>query len=319
MNTCMIIHPDELSRAWIDQMAEAGVTQLGIHPVGGSETAAASLTALVALLQTADYRALIDYAKERGLTVVYEMHAAGYLMPARLFDEHPTYFRVNADGERTAFCNFCVSEPAALDLFATRAASLADALYGTEDTFYFWMDDGYGLHCHCERCRSLSPSDQQQIAINAMLNKIRKKRPHARMAYLAYMDSIQPPTVPPADGVFLEYAPFEKYTAKGEDAPQKIARERAMLKPLMQCFGKQPHRVLEYWYDNSMFSHWKKPPARFTLNEEAMRADMADYRALGFEEVATFACFLGKDYRDLYGDVDITPFTNAIMESEETP
>lgn len=23
MNTCMIIHPDELSRAWIDQMAEA--------------------------------------------------------------------------------------------------------------------------------------------------------------------------------------------------------------------------------------------------------------------------------------------------------
>jgi hypothetical protein len=68
-----------------------------------------------------------------------------------------------------------------------------------------------------------------------------------------------------------------------------------------------------------MFSCWKKPPARFTLNEEAMRADMADYRALGFEEVATFACFLGKDYRDLYGDVDIAPFTNAIMESEETP
>ena len=53
-------------------------------------------------------------------------------------------------------------------------------------------------------------------------------------AYLAYMDSITVPSRVSAEkGVFLEYAPFEKYTAKGDGAAERIAIERKMIVPLM--------------------------------------------------------------------------------------
>ena len=133
------------------------------------------------------------------------------------------------------------------------------------------------------------------IALNAALRAIKERIPDAHMAYLAYMDSILPPKqVAPEEGIFLEYAPFEKYTAKGENAPALIAREKEMIPPLMECFGKEDRRVLEYWYDNSLYSGWKKPPKKFVLNEGAMRKDVEEYRRMGFSEITTFACFLGE-------------------------
>lgn len=311
MKNGMIIHPGELSKKWIDRLADAGVSTLGIHPEGGSG-ASKSLECLLSLLQTPEYRALIDYARSRGLRIEYECHAAGYLMDKSLFADHPEYFRMNSAGERVSDWNFCVSNEDALSLFAKRAAELALTLYGSDRNFYFWMDDGRGIHCHCPKCRSLSPSDQQYIALRAALYEIRKHISDARLAYLAYIDTITPPTVAhDSDGLFLEYAPFEKYTAKGEDSAIRIERERAMIAPLLEYFGWEDAKVLEYWYDNSLFSRWKKPPARFVLDEKAMSADIRDYRAMGFDRISTFACFLGDDYEELYGEADITPFAKA--------
>ncbi len=311
MKNGMIIHPGELSKKWIDRLADAGVETLGIHPEGG-QGAPKSLARLLELLKTPEYRRLIDYARSRGLKIEYECHAAGYLMDKSLFAEHPEYFRMNSDGERTPDWNFCVSNPDALALFARRAAELALALYGSDKDFYFWMDDGRGIHCNCPKCRSLSPSDQQYIALRAALCEIRRHIPDARMAYLAYIDTIEPPTVSDIDsGIFLEYAPFEKYTAKGEDSEERIAREKAMIAPLLDTFSRESSKVLEYWYDNSLFSRWKKPPARFILDEEAMRRDVSEYREMGFARASTFACFLGEDYEELYDEADIHPFARA--------
>jgi len=315
MKASMIIHPDEVSEAWIDRLADAGIGILGIHPVGG-ENAARSLQNLLETARTPAFRRLIDYARSRGLEVEYEIHAAGYLLPRDLFDTHPAYFRVNEAGVRTNDWNLCVSHPDALALFARRAAEVAEALYGSRHTYYFWMDDGRGFHCHCEKCRRLSPSDQQLTVLNAVLRQIRKTIPDAKLAYLAYVDTIRPPMqVEPEDGIFLEYAPFRKYTAKGGDAPALIAEEKAMLRPLMSFFGKEVPKVLEYWYDNSLYSGWKKPPARFTLQADAMKADIAEYRQMGFESISTFACYLGQDYEDLYGGVDIAPYAACLAES----
>ena len=267
---------------------------------------------MLELLKTPEYRALIDYAKSRGLGIEYECHAAGYLMDKSLFADHPEYFRMNSEGERTPDWNFCVSNPDALSLFAKRAAELALALYGSGKDFYFWMDDGRGIHCNCPECRSLTPSDQQYIALRAALCEIRRHIPDARMAYLAYIDTIAPPTVSHSDsGLFLEYAPFEKYTARGEDREERIAREKAMIAPLLDYFGRAGAKVLEYWYDNSLYSRWKKPPARFVLNENAMVDDVREYREMGFSRASTFACFLGEDYEELYGEADIIPFARA--------
>lgn len=312
MKSSMIVHPDELSKAWIDKLVEAGVSAIGIHPVGGP-LAYENLESLIEQMQSPKYRELIDYACNRGLEIEYEIHAAGYLMPRKLFLEHPEYFRVNADGERTNDMNFCVSNPEALDLFARRAGELAVMLYGSNKNFYFWMDDGHATHCHCPLCKNLSPSDQQLLVLNRVLSEIRKKIPDANLAYLAYMDTVVPPVnVQAQDGIFLEYAPFEKYTAKGENAQDLINREREMIGLLMKYFGKGTKKVLEYWYDNSLFSHWKKPPAKFVLDEETMRKDIAEYRARGFDNVSTFACFLGEDYKELYGDVEIKPFAESV-------
>lgn len=312
MKSTLLIHPEELSHKWTDRMANAGITALGIHPWGGRQ-AVSSLAELVELCKTPDFRAEIDYAHARGLRVEYELHAAGYLLPRALLDTHPDYFRMNADSVRVGDWNFCVSNKDALALFAERAADLAVSLYGSTHDFYFWMDDHKDSHCHCPACRALSPSDQQMIALNAALNAIRTRIPDARMAYLAYYDSIVPPkAVAPDDGFFLEYAPFEKYTNKTDDAPACIARELAMIGPLMECFGKKDAKVLEYWYDNSLYSQWKKPPVAFTLDRAAMEQDIALYRSMGFETVASFACFLGADYEALHGEVDITPFAECV-------
>ena len=303
----ILIHPEELNKKWIDRMADGGIKILGIHPHGGGR-ATESLKELIGLLETAEYRALIDYAISRGLEIEYEMHAARFLLPAELFESHPEYFRTMANGERTDKFNFCVSNAEALDLVAKNAAELAKKLYCSRPVFYFWLDDAKNCHCKCEKCRDLSPSDQLLIAVNAMIGEIRKYIPDAKLAYLAYQDSLEVPTaIKPADGVFLEYAPIEKYK---NEAPERIEVERNMLLKQADYFGWKDSKVLEYWLDNSLFSGWKKPPKPFTANAQAIKKEVAEYADLGFEIISTFGCFLGEDYEELYGEPDISAFTS---------
>ncbi len=311
MKKSMIIHPDEISKKWIDRMAQEGIDVLGIHPVGGTK-AVDSLTDLLELMKSTKYQELIDYAINNKLEVEYEFHAAGYLLPKFLFIEHPEYFRMNQKGERVCDSNFCVSNEEAVKLFSKRAAELALSLYGSNHNYYFWMDDGRDLHCHCPKCRRLSASDQQLIAVNAMQKEIRKHIPDAKMSYLAYVDTIIPPEqIQPEEGVFLEYAPFEKYTAKGEHAQQLIQQEWNMIRPLLKYFGREGAKVLEYWYDNSMYSLWQKPPKKFILKEAEMLNDIKRYQEIGFTSMATFACFLGEDYEKLHGEVNIKPYIRS--------
>lgn len=313
IKSSMLIHPDELSRAWIDRVADAGIGAIGIHPCGGKH-ADRSLKDLLEQMQPGKFCDLIDYAKSRGLEVEYEFHAMSYLLPRTLFDTHPEYFRVNKDGERTGEYNFCVSNSDAMRLVAKNAAELAVSLYKSSPNFYFWLDDGWDLKCHCPLCKHLSASDQQIIVLNNILREIKNQMPDARMAYLAYMDTVVPPThTDIEDGIFLEYAPFAKYTAS-KDKAELIEKEKEMMIPLMRVFDKQPRKVLEYWYDNSLFSNWRKPPQKFVLNETAMRGDIAEYKRAGFDSISTFACFLGEDYEALHGDIDIVPFSSAVSE-----
>jgi hypothetical protein len=189
MKSSMLIHPDELSRKWIDRLAKAGIGTVGIHPCGGDK-AQESLENLLERMKTSEFCGLIDYARRNGLEVEYEFHATSYLLPRTLFNTHPEYFRVNKDGERTQAYNFCVSNSEAMQLVAKNAAELATSLYQSSHDFYFWLDDGWDLKCHCPLCKHLSASDQQIIVLNSVLREIKKQIPDARMAYLAYMDTL---------------------------------------------------------------------------------------------------------------------------------
>lgn len=310
MRKGLIVHPEEFTEKWIDRAAAIHMDVIGIHPAGGKKSYE-SLKELVKLVGTPSFRAKIDYARSKGLEIEYEMHAAAYLLDRGLFTEHPEFFRMNEKGDRVPDYNFCVSNPDALRIVSENAAALAGILYGSNGRFYFWLDDGKNIHCQCEKCRNLSASDQQLIAVNAMLSEIRKANPDAKLSYLAYYDSLAvPASVKPLDGVFLEYAPLEKCVSEDADA---IAREAEALDAALGFFGRENAKVLEYWLDNSMFSKWKKPPVRFSCSAEPIRKDIQEYAAKGIQSITTFACFLGEDYEALYGAPDVTPYGDAFQ------
>ena len=135
----LLIHPEELSREWVDRLVAQGVDILGLHPVGG-ESAADSARRLIVQMENPDFRNLIDYAWEKGLQVEYELHAAGFLLRRELFESHPEYFRLE-NGKRNPLHNFCVSNDEALNLLTDNAVELAKKLYRSRPYYYFWLDD----------------------------------------------------------------------------------------------------------------------------------------------------------------------------------
>lgn len=309
MSKFLIIHPEEISEKWIMRLCDLEADTLGIHSVGGTN-AHVYLQNMLEDLRSDGVRSLLDEAKKRGLAIEYELHAASFLLPRELFSEHPEYFRVDADGKRTPEFNFCVSNPQALKIASRRAAELTQSLYLSSNKFYLWLDDGKELHCHCPKCREFSSSDQQMIALNAMLEEIKNVRPDAKLAYLAYCTTTDvPKKVRPHKDIFLEYAPFERNRAK--PASNMCEAEKENLIALFELFGKKDSKILEYWYDNSMFSGWKKPPKYLSVDNAMVIDDVAFYRELGFENIGSFACYLGADYEELFGDPDLNSFRNV--------
>ncbi len=298
----LLIHTDELSEKWIDRMADNGISTIAIHPVGGWR-AHLTLLDMTEKLETEEYRALLDYAAEKGLKIEYEMHAMRYLLPASEFEAHPEWFRMTAEGERSADRNCCASNEEVLDYIAENAAALAKKLYKNTHRYYFWLDDAKDAFCHCPECAKLSASDQQMIILNRILKRLRQDDPDAELAYLAYYDTITPPTaIKPEKGIFLEYAPYER----DFHAPIEGNAQIKPIHALLDFFGKDGARVLDYWYDNSYYSDYKKPPKAFTPDKPVIEADLAYYTSLGFEDIAGFACYLGADYEELYGEPDIS-------------
>ena len=312
MKKGLLIHPEELSVRWIEQAVSEGMDILGLHPVGGP-AAKDSCEALVKLLDDPDFVSLVDLAKEKGLTVEYEMHAMGWLLPRNLFESHPEYFLMDENGQRNPGNNFCVCNEEAMEIVERNAVNLAKKLHGSSHRFYFWLDDTNSLRCHCPKCAKLSGSDQQLLVVNRLAKALREVFPDAQVPYLAYYGTLEPPTqVKPGEGVFLEYALMAKYKNPNSDGYRTyVPMEQKYLKPLMEMFGKENAKVLEYWIDNSMYSNYTKPPKILNVDPEPVRKDIAYYKSLGIDEITTFACYLGQDYEDLYGIPDIHAYTQA--------
>lgn len=301
----LVLETGEVSRKWIRRLRAVGVDVLGIHPGGGRETAAL-LDRTLAILETDSYRELLDYAAECGLSVEYEIHAGSWLLPRDLFESHPEYFREDEKGERTPDFNFCVSNREALDIVTERAALLAGKLYRSTSNYYFWMDDTDHV-CRCEKCRTLSPSDQQLKVMNAVVRRLRVRQREAKVAYLAYNGTETAPVLEaPQQGIFLEYAPIWRDMGKSPETAPGCKKDN--LGRLLDLFGRKDAWLLEYWYDNSLFSNWKKPPKEFLPDNALIREGIRYYRGLGFDNIGSFACYLGREYEELYGEPDVSGF-----------
>lgn len=302
MKIGLIAHPEELTKSEIAAFRVAGADVLGLHPVGGNK-ATSSLENLLIWLKTDKGRRLLSYARSLGLEIEYEMHAASFLVPREMFSSHPEYFR-EANGVRTNDYNFCVSSDEMLRLMAKNAAALGRVLSPDTHDYYFWLDDAENNRCECEKCRTLSASDQSLIVANAIADELRRFDSSARVCYLAYLGTLTPPkSVKPAPGVFLEYAPMKRDRSIPVWEDDNVKRE---LDALFDVFEPGEAKILEYWYDNSMFSNWKKPPKKFTPDNERIAREIEFYRSLGVGNVTSFACYLGADYEALYGAPDFS-------------
>lgn len=302
MKIGLIAHPEELTKGEIAAFRAAGADVLGLHPVGGNK-ATSSLENLLIWLKTDKGRRLLSYARSLGLEIEYEMHAASFLVPREMFSSHHEYFR-EANGVRTNDYNFCVSSDEMLRLMAKNAAALGRVLSPDTHDYYFWLDDAENSRCECEKCRTLSASDQSLIVANAIADELRRFDSSARVCYLAYLGTLTPPKfVKPAPGVFLEYAPMKRDRSIPVWQDETVKRELAAL---FDVFEPGEAKILEYWYDNSMFSNWKKPSKKFTPDNERIAKEIDFYRSLGVRNVTSFACYLGADYEALYGAPDFS-------------
>ncbi len=306
MKTQLIIHPEELNKKWIDRLTQNNVDVLGIHPRGGGESHD-SLIELLEALERKEFLYLLDYAISKGLEIEYEIHGANYLLPRELYDKNPDFFRMNKHGIRTPDYNFCISSDDAMEIIYTNTAKLVKKLYGSSDNYYIWLDDAKDTCCHCDKCSAISPSDQQMIVLNNMLDAIKTYNKNARLAYLAYYKTITPPKIiKPDKGIFLEYAPIERDMAS--DVSKMPSCEINNIKDLVLLFGRENAKCLEYWLDNSYFTRREGHLTRLNPDNEMIKRDFEFYQSLGFDYISSFACLMGEEYEKLYGEPDISSF-----------
>ena len=316
----IVIHDTDCGDYWAGRLEKSGIGAVGVHPAGG-QGAHLSLASCMELVKTERFAAFRDRMRRAGIAVEFEMHALSWLMPRELFSEKPGWFRMDENGERVPHFNCCASDPDALEFLRERASSLAAAFPSDTHRYHFWPDDVAEAKCRCPRCRELSASDQALILTNAAAEGVRRADPMGRTAYLAYCGTLAvPERVSPSPDVFLEFAPIGRAFDRPLFDPEseRNAAQIASLPELLSFFGKKDAKALDYWVDNSLFSGWKLPPKEFRLNAEVCRTDVEGYLALGFEHVTSFGCYLGENYRELYGDAPLEEYFR-IMKGDAAP
>lgn len=244
-----------------------------------------------------------------GIRVEHELHAMSALLPRSLFSLDSTMFRMDEHGRRTADFNCCASSARALDTIASRAKWYAQRLPATNHRYYFWLDDGAPV-CHCPDCAELTPSEQALMIENRMLDSIRTHDPRAMLAHLAYYSSLEAPRhVTPREGIFLEFAPFQRRLDRPlTDSLAEVAgigcnaRNLEYLRQNLEVFPAETAVVLDYWLDVSMASGWKKPAVELPWRGDVFRADLATYAALGIHNVTSFAVYMDSAYFAAYPD-----------------
>ena len=304
----VVITSDDLTLAdWPQRAKAGGLNTIGLH-------APVSARGLERFILSPAGRQFLEACRKAGLDVEYELHAMSDLLPRRLFDRAPEWFRMNEQGVRVREGNLCVHAEPALLAVAENAVELARTLRPTTSRYFYWGDDGLGW-CRCPRCAGLSDTDQSLVVTNRVAAALRKLDPKAQVAHLAYHNTLAPPRqVKPGPGLFLEYAPIHrKYDVPFEQAGDaESRREFEMLDANLEVFGRSEARVLEYWLDVSLFSKWKKPAVKLPFERQVLAADLEMYARRGLRHVTTFAVYIDADYVLRYGDSPLREYGQAL-------
>jgi hypothetical protein len=222
--------------------------------------------------------AIAAEARRLGLQLEFGGHHLSTLIPRAAFEEHPEWFPERG-GERTEDFNLCVSNAGARQALQEGARRFFARFAGC-DVYHLWADDlRWGGWCECDGCAELTPSDQALLATNLVAEVLAEVAPGARIAHLAYHDTITPPTqVEPRANVDALWAPRNRCYAHAldDETCRRNLRHSMELRGLIAWFGG-PERVraFEYYSDGILFK-WMAPPHLGVLPRDA-----AAYRELG--------------------------------------
>ncbi|MEA4918652.1 DUF4838 domain-containing protein [Proteiniphilum sp.] len=249
--------------------------------------------------------------KEYGIEVEYELHAMADLLPRELFADDSTMFRMNEEGKRMADYNLCVHSEEALATVSRNAINYARILTPTTGRFFYWIDDGIPM-CSCRHCKEYSDSEQALILENRLIKELRKEfGKNVSLAHLAYHNTIQAPVkVKPEEGIFLEFAPFQRtwekpirdVTAKRGDSHISHGDYLKYLEENLKVFPSGTAQILEYWLDVSLFSGWQKPARQLPWNKEVFLSDIDTYARYGIKHVTSFGVYMDSTYFNRYSD-----------------
>lgn len=297
----VVIYPDDITTVGLDEWSRridlAGINLIGLHAATNNDP----IDTLETFIRSKVGQDFLALCKSKNVDIEYELHALEYLLPRDLFDTHPEWFRMDAEGKRCRDFNMCFSSDEAIEAMRGQLEHLLSWARPTTHRYYFWTDDKVGMFCNCPECSQYSPSEQTLLYENKLLALLREYDPEATLAHLAYVQTLPAPVkVKPADGVFLEYAPINR------DYTQPLPPEQeAALRANMAAFPGHSMHVLEYWLDESMFSRWKKDsPVPLPFDEAYTARDLASYRAFGSADFTCFATWLGGLYIERFGSTD---------------
>ncbi|HOX39014.1 MAG TPA: DUF4838 domain-containing protein [Candidatus Brocadiia bacterium] len=304
----VVLELGDFTLDWPALAARAGLNLIGLHkPESEMPSLAGSPRGID----------LLERCAGNGISVETEIHAISHLMPRDLFAAHPEWFRLDQwTRRREPDFNLCPSSKEALKRVADAAADWAAHVPSTTGRFYFWPDDNRSW-CHCDSCARLGDSDQALIVANAIATAIRRVMSEARVAYLAYMGTLEPPCeIRPEKGVFLEFAPYRrcwKHPISSRDCAVN-RRQTEVLESLLNVFGTGGAQILEYWLDVSLFSGYRRPAGKLPPNCDVLKDDLRFYHSLGIRRVTTFACWLDAEYAGKFGDADVMRYGQCFKE-----
>jgi len=241
----------------------------------------------------------------RGLALELGGHVLTELLPRSLFAAHPEYFPMTTGGERTDLGNLCPSSRA-LVVVAERART---AFAGAADVHLWGLDAFGGGWCACDRCGTLTPSDQALLVCNAVAEALGSD---VRVFHLAYHDTLAPPdTVHPAPGVVAEFAPRERCYAHALDDPACATNHpyREAFERHLERFAGRVH-VFEYYGDAILFGGCAVPLV------EVCGADLEYYRRAGARGVS---CLTFGRYSLWAHGANVEAFARAAIRPAEAP
>jgi hypothetical protein len=300
----LVLETDDIATVdWAKIAHENGINTIGTHKKPGTKFPCREVMDFMLSERGQEF---LSQCKARGIDVEHQLHAMKELLPRELYAEDPTMFRMDENGNRVADANCCVHSERALEIITKNAVDMAKVLRPTNHRYYFWLDDGKPV-CQCPECREYSAGEQALILENRLIVALRELDPEAQLAHLAYHNAVEAPRkVKPAEGIFLEFAPYFRVWDQpltNPDVGRRGMNHRENLECLkenLEVFGAENAVILEYWLDVSLFSKWVKPAVELEWHNEIFLSDIDTFAKLGAKNITTFAVMMDADYFERY-------------------